>query len=421
MKQGSGKRLVTSLKTLSVVEHWDCRGCGECCRGTIVPLDERDLARLREQGWRERPEFRKLRIVRRLGLWGKQYQLGKRPDGSCVFLDAEKGGCRIHAEFGAEAKPRICRAFPVQTVPLDRFAYVMVRRCCPTAAAGSGRPVTLSRDDIRRMAEFREPTGLAAPPPIIVRHRRDWRDMLRVTDTLERLLLDARYPMVRRVVHGLQVCNVLESCRLKKLDSARLAELLDMLQAAAAEQSSAYFQERSAPGRRPSMVFRSIALDYLRLHPRLLAAASWKARWKLMKTVSAVSWGLRRIPRLGPEFPAVSPESLERPLGRLSPAVLQPLIEYFEASAASKQYSLLGRAHWPIVESFRALAVTYAVALWMVRFWCPDREPQVEDMIAVIEAIDRGQAFVMTAGAAHRWRIDHVAHDLPRLIAWYAR
>lgn len=422
MKHPPGKKLVTSFQNLPIVEHWDCHGCGECCRGTIVPLDEADLRRLREQGWRKRSEFRKLRIIRRLGLWGKQYQLGKRPDGSCVFLDAEKGGCRIHAEFGAEAKPRICRAFPVQTVPLDRFAYVIVRRCCPSAAAGLGRPVNLHRDDIRQMAELREPTGLPAPPPILRGHRRDWTDTLRVTDAIQNLLLDSRYPTVRRVMHGLHLCNTLESCRLRKLDSARLTELLGMLQTAAVEQSGQYFQERSAPGRRTNMVFRSIALDYLRLHPRLLAEASWKARWKLTKTVLAISWGLRRIPRLGPEYPAISPESLQRPLGHLSPAVLQPLTEYFAASAASRSYAILGRADWPIVESFRALAVTYAVALWILRFWCPDREPQAEDTIGAIEAIDRGQAYVMTASAAHRWRIANLSHgDLPRLVAWYAR
>jgi hypothetical protein len=205
-----------------------------------------------------------------------------------------------------------------------------------------------------------------------------------VTDAIQSLLLDSRYPLVRRVVHGIQVCNLLESCNLKKLDSARLAELLAMLQTAAVEQSGEYFQERSAPGRRAGMVFRSIALDYLRLHPRIWAGESWKARWTLLKMTLAISWGLRRIPRLGPEFPAVSPESLQRPLGHLSPAVVQPLTEYFEAAAASKSYAILGRADWPIVESFRALAVTYAVALWMLLFWCPDREPPADDMVGAI-------------------------------------
>ncbi len=421
MTHASGKRLVDSLKSLPIVERWDCQGCGQCCHGIIVPLDEADLRRLREQGWSQRPEFRKERIVRRLGFWGNQFQLGKRPDGTCVFL-GPNARCRIHAELGEEAKPRVCRAFPVQTVPLDQFAYVVLRRCCPAAAAGLGRPADLHRDDIRRMAALREPRGLSAPPPIIPGHRRDWHDTLHVTETLQRLLLDARYPMVRRVVHGLQVCSVLESCHLKKLDSSRLGELLDMLQTAAVEQSGQWFQERSPPGRRASMVFRSIALDYLRLHPRLWGRESWKARWTLLRVVLAVSWGLRRIPALGPGFPTVTPDSLERPLGHLAPAVLQPLTEYFEATAASKSYAILGRSHWPIVESFRALAVTYSVALWMLRFWCPDREPQAEDMIGVIEAIDRGQAFVMMAGAAHRWRVANLPRgDIPRLVAWYAR
>src|SRR5262245_58838153 len=128
------------IKPLPVIERWDCHQCGACCRGTIVPLSADDLARLKAQRWEERPEFQNTPTVVREGWLGHNYRLAQRDDGRCVFLMAD-GACRIHKEFGADAKPLVCRMFPMQIVPRESVAYLTLRRACPSAAADQGRPV----------------------------------------------------------------------------------------------------------------------------------------------------------------------------------------------------------------------------------------------------------------------------------------
>jgi hypothetical protein len=114
---------------------------------------------------------------------------------------------------------------------------------------------------------------------------------------------------------------------------------------------------------------------------------------------------------------------LERPLGPLDAAVLQPLTRFFEASAASKHYAAPGRPGWSLVESFRSLALAYPLAMWLLRLSCGNRLPQVEDMIDVVGAIDRGQSYGGLIGRRHRRRIKSLARmrALGRLVVWYAR
>jgi lysine-N-methylase len=74
------------VRRLPIVEHWDRHTCGNCCRGTVIPLNEDDLQKLREQKWESRPDFRGVRTIATHGLLRKRRQLAQRSDGSCVFL-----------------------------------------------------------------------------------------------------------------------------------------------------------------------------------------------------------------------------------------------------------------------------------------------------------------------------------------------
>ena len=56
------------IRTLPILEHWDCQQCGQCCRGSLVRLDEEDLERLREQRWEDQPDFRGVRTVASHGI-----------------------------------------------------------------------------------------------------------------------------------------------------------------------------------------------------------------------------------------------------------------------------------------------------------------------------------------------------------------
>jgi hypothetical protein len=91
--------------------------------------------------------------------------------------------------------------------------------------------------------------------------------------------------------------------------------------------------------------------------------------------------------------------------------------------AKSQQYCLVGRPFWSLVENFRALALSHAVAMWLLRLCRGGGQPTVEQMIEVVGAIDRGLSYAGFAGFRHRWRLIILggSGNLQRLLTWYAR
>jgi hypothetical protein len=122
-------------------------------------------------------------------------------------------------------------------------------------------------------------------------------------------------------------------------------------------------------------------------------------------------------------FPQTTFEALEEPLGPLPLSVLRPLAAYLEAAAASRQYLLLCRYGWSLVEAFRAVALGSAIAMWMLRLSCADHSPRREEMIDVVGALDRASGYGPLVGARHRWRVASLSRlrQIAPLLAWYAR
>jgi hypothetical protein len=347
----------------------------------------------------------------------------KRPDGSCVFLTAE-GRCRIHELHGEEAKPRICRLFPLQLVALDDVALLTMRRSCPSAAADVGRPVAKQRIEGKpyQLSDY----TAGAPPRILRGLRRSWQTARIVAAALERLATDRRYPMVRRWIHLLQFGRLLSECRLRKLramDSRALGELVQVFEGAALEEAGDWFRERQPPSAPMAVLFRQTAGEYLRLHPRSLIQATWRQRLGVAGAAVKLVHGQGALPNLIEGFPPVDFADLERPLGALDPKTIAPLDGYFESLVASWRYARLGYADWPMLEGIRSAALSYAVALWLWR-WASGREGiQPQEIIPIIGCLDRGMGYVPLLSARHRRRVATIAYDgsLQRLVAWYAR
>lgn len=411
------------IKPLPIVERWDCHNCGNCCRGSIVRLDDADLKRLREQHWERHPDYAGIRVFVRQGWIGGGYRLAHREDGSCVFL-TEDGLCRIHKEFGFDEKPIICRTFPLQLVPLGRFAYLTTRRSCPSAACDKGRNINEQRATVNRLIKAGRGAPLACKPPRLTRRRQsNWKDLLAVAAVFERLLADTRFPIVRRFVHGLQFCDLFEQCKLKALDNNRLSELAQMLESSCLEDAGQWFRNRQPPGRSATTLFRQTASEYVRLHPYFRAAASWRTRLRFVGAAFSFARGKGTVPAIHAGFSPTTFESLERPLGPLEESIRTPLDTYFTNSATSKQYAILGRDKWSLIDSFRSFAITFPIALWMMRLATGDQDPKKEDMLDVLTAIDRAQGYAPLTGRRHRQRVATIAElgELPRLVAWYAR
>lgn len=404
-------------------EKWDCHQCGICCRGSLIPLNDADVARLQSQKWSEHPDYRGTQIMVGTRSTKKRYRLAQRTDGSCVFLN-EKGLCRIHSELGFEAKPTICRVFPLQLVPRNGVAALTIRRACPSSAADKGSPL---KNHLPFMQQFvregRLTTDRIDPPDLKQRESRDWKVVALALETASELLLDKRYPPVRRLVHALQFANLLDKAKTKPMDDKKLADLIGTLGQIVPEESKPYFNDRKPPSAYASMLFRSMGIEFARLHPMFRARPSWSHRMDLARTLIRLARGRGALPNLAPAFPGAQYDDLECPLGALDLAVDFPLARHIEASSASYIYALADRRGWSVVDSIRGLVATFPLGLWMLRWVSHGRQPTVEDMIQIVVAIDRGQGYAPLTGQLQRGRLKLLSGngELERLIVWFAR
>lgn len=411
------------IRPLPIAEHWDCHSCARCCRGSIIPLTEEDLAKIESQRWHEHPEFRKTRVVTRLSLFSKRKVLAKARDGSCVFLMPD-GRCRIHLDHGLEAKPAVCQMYPLQLVPHGNEAYLTLRRSCPSAAASRGRKLETERSDVRRLLRFHKDRLKAPPVPRLTRRvRLPWKDLDRVLHSISRLMTDSHYPVVRRVVHALLVCDALDQCDPRRLDARQQGELMTLLEESVLEEASGFFRERKPPDRSIAGLFRQSAFHFLRLHPRIEFKESWHDRFVLANATIRFLWGRGVIPTFGSSSANTTFEETEQPLGPLEARIMAPLNLFMETAAASARYAVLRRGGWTTVDGFRGLALTYAIGLWLARVYSRESELSRDSMVDIVVALDRGQGFAPLTNSRHRRRIRGLSTpgQLAGLVAWYAQ
>ncbi|MFH1078772.1 MAG: YkgJ family cysteine cluster protein [Pseudomonadota bacterium] len=416
--------MIWPIMTTERDERWDCRGCGRCCRGNIVPLHDDDLQRLRAQHWDKHPDFAHQPFIVRQGLFSRQYRLAQRGDGTCVFLGKDNL-CRIHQEFGFYEKPLTCRMYPLQVVPLEKIAILTLRRSCPVAAAGEGARLAEHLGEAHKYVQIRPRLVEPASPPAIVKNQsRPWSDVVMIAETLEKLVKDQKYPLSRRLVHGLWLCNLLEECRLKNLDAGELRDLVAFFAKAAPQKAEEMYLNPANPGTAAGVLFRQSIAAYLRLHPLNDIHESWRERWFLFITAFAFTSGKGSVPALHPAFPDAKFADVEqRVLGPLDNKIQGLFNDYFESNLSSKQYAIVSRPGWPLLDKFRALALALPVAFWMLRYFSGNALPARKTAISIITTIDRGQGYAPLTGTHHRQRIASLKslRALEKLIIWYDR
>jgi lysine-N-methylase len=409
--------MISKLRTLPIVEQWDCHHCTACCRETTIQLNADDLRRLDEQRWEQHPEFRGVRTVRRSLLLGGVKVLAHKADGSCVFLTGA-GLCRIHELFGADAKPFLCQQFPLQVVTTDRERLATVVRSCPSAAADRGRAVGEHLGFLKRLiGDGGASDAPMATPPIAGRSRRDWDDFYLVAEAVQRMLVNEKLPLVRQLVHCVRFCNLLEQCKWKWVGAEAVADLVEVLEGVASRDAGELFRDRAPPSKRTGRLFRRLGAHFIRCFPGGRATRTLGDRWRVMRMSGRLARGPRMLPELHAKFPAIELERLEVALGPLSPEVLRPLGRFFESHAVSKRYAV-GPPPGSLVDSVRRLAFAFPMSLWMLRWLTADREPVAEDMVQIVVALERGISLPGLNRAGH-----YLAESgqLERLIAWYGR
>ncbi|GIW72057.1 MAG: hypothetical protein KatS3mg102_1599 [Planctomycetota bacterium] len=162
------------LVALDEQARFGCQGCGACCRvyNNYGPLTARDVQRLqaledleqRLPHLRGRPRY----VMRRHGEGpaSEEPYLPQRPDGRCAYLLPDNR-CAIHAYWGEEHKPLLCRLYPSR-VRLTVFGKLVVDRpeCHSFGVSAFTGPTTLER--LRRLEreidELLVEEGLYHPP-----------------------------------------------------------------------------------------------------------------------------------------------------------------------------------------------------------------------------------------------------------------
>lgn len=207
---------------------WDCHGCTSCCRELVVHLTQRDVDEIERQGWRQRmsePPYIRL---------GRERVLNHQPGGGCVFL-TEDGRCRIHAEFGAEAKPLACRLYPFTLHHEGDAIRAGLRFDCPSAVSNSGSALSSHRKHLTRLVAELHDAGQsllgdrAAPACLTDGRRLTNAEQHAFVRCLDSWLRDANRPLSQRLLGMYHLICTLSRAKLQNVRDEEFVELLDLL------------------------------------------------------------------------------------------------------------------------------------------------------------------------------------------------
>lgn len=192
--------------------HFTCRRCAGCCRGWTVTLTEEEAAPLRGINWAAtRPRFDGRQALQPLA--DGRFRLAHVGD-ACIFLD-EDNLCAVHKELGPDAKPRMCRQFPLRLVETPEGIVASLDFACPAVVADDGAPIEEQEVEVRRLANLamaaRAPDRLSMAAPrttlragAVLRARRGvplaWADYRALEATMRELLQDPTPPLTRRML-----------------------------------------------------------------------------------------------------------------------------------------------------------------------------------------------------------------------------
>lgn len=204
-------------------QRYSCHGCAGCCRDFTVQLRPDDLARLEEQGWTQRLGHSPT-VEFRGRVWLRQ-----REDGSCIFLEPD-GRCRIHAEFGLEAKPLACQLFPFVPMPGEGGVRIGLSYACPSMIRNRGAALSTHLNDLRRVVrglpEIAQARGRLMLTDRLEATSREERDIIAA---FERILARRDRPVEQRLDGAVWLADMLRQAKLDKVREERLSDLLDLL------------------------------------------------------------------------------------------------------------------------------------------------------------------------------------------------
>ncbi len=123
-------------------------GCGQCCRGWEIDVDEKTYETLSKVDWAavsDRFKNRKIFVESKSGK--KFFEL---VDKTCIFLDGDNG-CAIHKKLGYGTKAHTCKRYPVNFLETPDGILVRLSFVCPSVLKNSGQPLSEQLDYIKEI------------------------------------------------------------------------------------------------------------------------------------------------------------------------------------------------------------------------------------------------------------------------------
>jgi lysine-N-methylase len=398
-------------------QRYSCHGCGDCCRDFSVQLRDEDLDRLRVQRWEERlgervtVEFRERTYLR------------QRPDGACLFLQAD-GLCRIHAEFGFGEKPVACRLFPFNLAPDAKGTRAGLNFACSSVRANRGAALATHRGDLERA--LREvPEASAILPPRLDRDRRA--DAVEVDGVVDGIDAWLRRPEVALPVllDGFAwMAQSLGAASFAKVRGSRVRELAGLLASALPAELEHLPVEPPAAGHWRMLRQAAFArIEDPRFtddepRPTLRARLSqWNRSRRFARGRGAVPPLARgwKVPR---DFAAIA----SMPLVGDDRAIADLVARWLRASIRGGRAWGAGYYGWPITEGLQALALDAGCLGWLARAHAAGEGKPAADLASVAEAlgrIDRARGRAVWLGSVgERLRLRYLGVDdgLRRLV-----
>jgi lysine-N-methylase len=425
------------VRSLPVLQNWDCQGCSACCRHYHVSVSDDERKRIEAQGWEKEPDLQGVPyFIRDKGWLSKAaYRLNHRPDGACVFLGPDNR-CRIHNRHGSAAKPLACRIYPYTLVPAGDHWKLGLRFACPSAAENLGKPLSEHLGDASEYAAMLEAEwGTAAisrqPPTLQGSQVVSWSDLFRIVAAISKVLANEDDAIERRWRKVLFVVATLRKARFdgkgdagKAITGGRLSELVHILAKASEDEVPVQADEVAPPGWVGRMVFRPVVALYARKDTgpdRGTAQIGVAGRFfSVMQFVR----GKGTVPLVHAAIPAATFADADKPFGKLSDKATSLLTRWARVKVESVQFcgpTNFGLTVWDGLES---LAMTFPAAMWLARILASGGRPIDEAMVLAVRIVDDNFGFNKLLGSARQkaaLRLLAARGELPKLIAWYGR
>ena len=411
------------VRSLPTVQNWDCQNCSDCCRTYIVPVTAGEREIIARQNWSAEPGFENLETVVNAG---DGDSLAHTADGACVFLGADNR-CRIHAKFGAAAKPKACRIYPFVLVPAGDHWRVGIRFACPTATANQGRSLSAHAGELAEYAGLLEAdtarSATELPPPALRAGQSvPWADLLRFNAALLELLNEPAYALERRLRQIAALAEVCKKSRFDAVQGPRLKEFLDVMSAAIVEDVPirATVPKQGWVGR---MLFRQLAAIYCRKDNGPDAGIASEGKWIRIHSAWRFARGTGSIPKLHARIPTMTFAEAEEPAGPIPPEAEALLLRYYRVKVESLQFCGPTNFHRTYWEGLDSLLMTFPTVLWLARVFARGGPDRLNATKLALRLVDDSYGYSKLLDAGRQpWAMRTLADrgEVAKLIAWYA-